>query len=257
MPVSNIRTKRKVVSALRKYARTMDSWVRFIKGTSKLRGQTANSFLLGVMLDRNIPFQRAWDGGEWIADAVGDESDVTVLWKSLRDMEPKRLRGFLRYGFGGQAFHRHYKTFARTLPKAAVHILENYGGDPRRIWNGQRDISVVRQRLDAVPNIGQGLANMALLHLVRNCGLLGGKKARPQLDLKPDIHVRRVFYRGGLVSKGCSDQDLIRAGRDLAPGFPAALDAPAWDIGRLWCRPNRPKCAECPIGSVCPRVGRP
>ena len=86
------------------------------------------------MLDCNIPFQRAADGGEWIADMLGDDTDVTVLWKTLRDMETRRLVGFLRYGYGGQAIHRHYKTFARTLPQAAEHILENYDGDPRKIW---------------------------------------------------------------------------------------------------------------------------
>jgi len=232
----------------------MESWVRFTKRTSKLRPQTANAFLLGVMLDRNIPYQRAWDSGEWIADTLGDETDVSALWKSLRDIEPTRLRGFLRYGYGGQAFHRHYKTFARTLPQAAEHILENYDGDPRKIWNGQRDISLVRKRLDAVPNIGPGLANMALLILVREHGLLGGKKARRELDLKPDIHVRRLFWRAGLVrGNESSDTQIIEAARQFAPDYPAALDAPAWDIGRLWCRPSRPKCDECPIGGVCPK----
>jgi endonuclease III len=84
---------------------------------------------------------------------------------------------------------------------------------------------------------------------------LGGVKARRKLDLKPDIHVRRVFWRTGLVARNeVSDKALIDAARCLAPDYPAVLDAPAWDIGRQWCRPRRPNCSDCPIGEVCRRV---
>lgn len=245
--------QRRVVSALRAHARTMESWVRLTRKTSKLRPQVANTFLLNVMLDRSVTADRAWEASEWIADALGDEEDPAVLWRTLQSLERKRLLGFMRYGFGGKAFHRHYRTFTRTLPLAAEHILEHYDGDPRRIWNGQRDIDAVRAKLDAIPNIGRGLANMALLTLVRKFGLLGRKKARRHLDPKPDIHVRRVFQRTRLVEgRRVSDADIIAAARRLAPDFPASLDAPAWDIGRQWCRPARPKCSDCPVNAACP-----
>jgi hypothetical protein len=130
-----------------------------------MRPRTANAFLLGVMLDRSVPADRAWEAAKWICDSLGDDRDVSCLWIALRDMERTRLKGFLRYGFGGKAFHRHYKTFARLLPQAAGHILEKYEGDPRRIWNGRRNIEEVRSLLDAVPTIGSALAKMAVLIL--------------------------------------------------------------------------------------------
>ena len=92
------------------------------------------------------------------------------------------MRGFLRYGYGGYAFHRHYKTLSRQIPEAANHILANYDGDPRKIRNNQRDIFFVRQRLDAIPGIGPALSRMAVLILARDMGLLGGKKAKKQLE---------------------------------------------------------------------------
>ena len=45
MPTPNIRTKRKVVSALRAHRRGMDDWVRLVDHTSRLRAETANQFL--------------------------------------------------------------------------------------------------------------------------------------------------------------------------------------------------------------------
>lgn len=253
--VPNIRTKRRVCKALRQYARSRLAWVRWSKKTSKMRPDTANSFLLGVMLDHSGDTYRAWDAADWIRSAVGDSDDVASLWRRLREMEPRRLRGFLRYGYGGKAFHHYYKKFARLLPGAAGHLLENYGGDPRRIWNNQRDVAEVRRRLEEIPAIGPALARMAVRILAHEHGLLGGKKACRQLDVKPDIHVRRVFVRTGLIQKGATDAVLVESARQLAPDFPASLDAPSWDIGRNWCRPKQPSCSDCPLCGTCPRLG--
>jgi len=255
MPKPNIVRLRKVASALRKHARTMSGFVRWSKATSKMYPPEANTFLLGVILDRSVQWQRAWDAAEWICKILGKKDDVAALWTAIAEMEPVRLRGFLRYGYGGKAFHRHYKTFSNLLPQAANHLLELYSGDPRKIWNNQTDVQKVKKRLEEIPGIGPALANFAVLCLARDYGLLGGKKARQQLDVKPDMHVQRVFYRAGLVPRGAKPQDVVNAARQLAPDFPASLDVPAWDIGRNWFRPRHPGCLECPIGGVCPRVG--
>ena len=253
--VPNIRTKRRVCKALRQHARSMSDWVHWSKKTSKMSPDSANNFLLGVMLDHNVNADGVWDAANWIRTAVGDSDDVASLWRNLKKMDPPRLRGFLRYGYGGKALHRFYKTRARLLPKAAEHLIENYEGDPRRIWNNQRDVVEVRRRLDEIPGIGPALARMAVLSLARTHGRLGGKNARRQLDVKPDIHVRRVFVRTGMIQKGATNTELVDSARQLAPDFPASLDAPSWEIGRNWCRPKRPSCSDCPIYGICPQVG--
>jgi hypothetical protein len=143
----NIRTKRKIASALRRHARSMESWVRWSDKTSKMRPHRANAFLLGVMLDRSIVADRAWDSADWICWALGESDDASAVWRTLASMESRRLRGFLRFGNGGAAFHRHYKTFARLLPQAARHVLKQYRGDPRRIWRSRRDVGEIRDRL--------------------------------------------------------------------------------------------------------------
>lgn len=254
MAISNSK-RQAVAKALRRYGRSLADWARWKSKSTKMRPHAANAFLLGVMFDRSVPWERAWDAADWMCSSIGDPEDVTSVWHALVKMDASRLRGFLRYGYGGQAFHRHYKTFARLLPQASEHILEHYQGDPRKIWNNQRDVNEVRNRLDSIPAIGPGLARMAVLILAREHGRLGGRKARRQLDPKPDVHVRRVFQRVGLIEPGWSMNAVIEAARDLAPDFPGSLDAPAWEIGRNWCRPSRPHCDECPVSAVCPRVG--
>lgn len=249
------RQQTRVAAALRRYGRTLADWTRWKSKATKMRPHAANAFLLGVMFDRNVPWERAWDAADWMCSSIGDPGDPRAVWRALKSMDARRLRGFLRYGYGGYAFHRHYKTFARLLPQAASHILTEYDGDPRRIWNNQRNVALVRDRLDAIPTIGSGLARMAVLILARAHGRLGGKMARRQLDPKPDVHVQRVFQRSGLTKRSSSAQAVVDAARALAPDFPGSLDAPAWEVGRNWCRPSRPRCAECAIDGVCPKIG--
>ena len=229
----------------------MDDWVKPIKNKRRFRASSANAFLLGVMLDRSIKAARAWEAAEWINDSLGDPEDVTILWKELKKIPKQNLAGFLRYGYGGKSFHRHYKTFAKQLPEAAIIILQEYDGDPRKIWNNQRDVTKVRERFEQLPGIGPALSRMAVLILARNYGLLGGIEALSQLDVKPDIHVMRVFCRSGLIGKDAKENDAVEIAKKLNPKFPAALDAPAFIIGVEWCRPTNRKCGECPISNVC------
>lgn len=254
MQTTNIRTKRKVVAALKAYARTMEEWAHPIATIKKLRPSAANSFLLGVMFDRNIDADKAWGAGEWINDSLGAPGDPSALWQALVTIEKKKLIGFLRYGYGGKAFHRYYRTFANQLPKAAEHILQKYNGDPRRIWNSRRDVPKVRESLEEIPGIGQALSRMAVLILARNYGLLGGKSALPELDIKTDAQLMRVFKRSGLISTTATEQDAIETAKNLVPTFPAVLDGPAWEIGRKWCHPRKPECKACSITKVCPKI---
>lgn len=207
--------------------------------------------MLGVMFDRSIKADRAWEAAEWINDSLGDPKDITILWKELQKLPKQNLTGFLRYGYGGKSFHRHYKTFAKQLPIVADIMLEKYDGDPRKIWNNQKDVSKVMGRLENLPGIGPALSRMAVLILARNYGMLGGVEALSQLDVKPDIHVKRVFSRAGLTDKVATENDVIETARTLNPKFPGALDAPAFEIGVKWCRPTKRKCEECPISDVC------
>jgi endonuclease III len=254
MATPNIRTKRKVVKALRRHARSMD-WGRWRIGTTKFHALGANAFLMGVMFDFGVRAGSAWDKARDLCVRLGGRRDVTRLWKRLAAMDGRRLRGLLHHGYDGEAYHRFHSVLARRLPLAAAHIVNEYGGDPRRIWNGQRDVRAVRSRLDAIPGIGPQLASMAAFILARDYGLLGGRGGAGDHDVKVDVHVRRVFLRSGLVQPRCTDSAVRDAARLLAPRYPAALDPPAWDIGQRWCRPSRPKCTDCGIGDACPRVG--
>jgi len=71
-------------------------------------------------------------------------------------------------------------------------------------------------------------------------------------DIAYDVHVRRVFLRTGLAERDDVGH-MVALARALHPQRPGALDNPAWDIGRRWCRAGVPDCPTCPLVTACPR----
>lgn len=147
--------------------------------------------------------------------------------------------------------HRFVNVVPAWLVQAAQIVVSQYGGDAAQLWADEPTAIELRRRLEAFPGIGQKKAAMAVEILARDLGkplheLSGG-------DVAYDVHLRRVFLRTGLA-----DHDevghMVAVARALYPGRPGALDLPAWDIGRRWCRPADPDCAACPVNSVCPRL---
>jgi endonuclease III len=72
-------------------------------------------------------------------------------------------------------------------------------------------------------------------------------------DIAYDVHVRRVFLRTGLVDHDDINH-MVAVARTLHPERPGALDNPAWDVGRRWCRTGVPDCVTCPLLVACPRL---
>lgn len=251
----NIRTKKKVARGLRLFAKKMGPHPYPLNYTSKLTLHKANSFLVGIMFDQNIDYKQAWKSGNLICESLGEP-----FWENIKNMETRRLRGFLKYGNGGKALHKYYRKYTNKLKEAADLMLEKkYRGDPRKIWNNTKDIEKVRNKLEEIPMIGPALAKYAILCLVRDYGLIGGKKSLRNIGVKPDIHLVRVFKRSGLVENNATHKDIDDITKILAADFPGILDPPAWKIGREWCRPRKALCdanPSCPINDVCPKIFR-
>lgn len=137
------------------------------------------------------------------------------------------------------------------LVQAAQIVLGQYGGDAAALWSDAPTAIELRGRLEAFPGIGQKKAGLAVEILARDLGKplreLGGS------DVAYDVHLRRVFLRTGLADRD-EVGHMVAAARALYPDRPGALDLPAWDIGRRWCRPTDPDCPTCPLNSVCPRL---
>jgi endonuclease III len=93
---------------------------------------------------------------------------------------------------------------------------------------------------------------MAVNLLVREFKVdLEGKQ---MIDISGDRHIDRVFKRLGLVSKDASLTSIISCSREIYPDYPGIFDSICWEIGEAWCKPDSPKCPECWLNNLCPKI---
>jgi len=159
-------------------------------------------------------------------------------------MKPRELEKVM---FAKPALHR-YRYMAKRLIEACQLIIKKYNGNAKNIWKNSSSAKELEMKFKEFKQIGQKKASMAVNILVRDFNL--PIKDKSEIDVSNDIHVRRVFFRAGLIEKD-EEKELINVARKLNPEYPGILDRPAWYIGMKWCRPTNPDCKNCYLNKVC------
>lgn len=199
------------------------------------------AFLVAVAFDRGMPWRKAWQ----IPAEIHRRGflDPQLLAGMSRPQLARLLDGLPvrpRYGVNHGA---------QTLSDAARLVSQRFGGDASAIWRNASPAEA-EKTLQEIHGLGPGIASMTTRILYDDFGCFQGQES--QIDVKPDVHVLRVFRRTGLTNSD-SEKEAINAARRLNPGFPGALDWPAWRVGQLWCHAAQPVCAPCWLTEVCPR----
>jgi uncharacterized HhH-GPD family protein len=200
------------------------------------------AFLIGVIFDQGIPFERAWLAPLELTKRLGHLDPVRMV------VEPESVRVAVQTP---PKLHRFVENVPAWVVLAAKKVLEDYAGDAGRIWGDEPTARELQRRLTDFVGIGQKKAAMAVEILERDLGArireLHGS------DIAYDIHVRRVFLRTGLADQD-SMEHMVEIARQVHPDRPGALDDPAWRIGKIWCHPREPDCPACVLATVCARL---
>lgn len=126
-----------------------------------------------------------------------------------------------------------FRQKARTLRTCCQALVERFEGE----------VPASREALTSLPGIGRKTANL----------VLGNSLGIPGVFV--DTHVKRVSYRLGFTTN--TDPDRIEA--DLTALLPADRQTPFSNLlthlGRHVCVARAPRCPECPVSSLCPKVG--
>ncbi len=197
------------------------------------------AFLVAVICDQGVKAERAWAAPLELTRRLGHLdparmlADPDAVMRAFREPAP---------------LHRFVENVPRWILAAAERVLRQYGGDAGRIWGDRPTAAELQVRLRAFDGIGQKKAAMAVELLANDFGVDIGEMHGS--DIAYDVHVRRVFLRTGLAERDDVDH-MVGVARRVYPERPGALDAPAWVIGRTWCRPADPRCGECALDGVC------
>ena len=193
-----------------------------------------HAYVLACLMDRQITAERAWSIPYKIMCEFSDFE--------LSTLEDKELSDYAEL-FQRLSLHRFNAKMAEVFYEGVRRIRAEYQGDASLIWaNEPRSATVVRRFLQ-FKGAGIKIATMATNILVRDMKVPLADKLC--IDISPDVQVKRVFGRLGLIGADASDEELIYAARELNPDYPGIFDLSAWEIGRTWCRPRQPACHEC------------
>lgn len=198
----------------------------------RLSKKRANKFILGCIIDYQIPAGEAWRRAERLAEEVlGDPEDlwvaITTVPKAKWDTDYKWLH---RFPNARERIWRIGKT-----------ILNDYDGDARLIWRG-RTASEVKECFETL-RLGSQLTRMAV------GALLDTHQIHGTGDVKADLHVRRVlgriFYGGS-----CSQHEATRISRGMCARNPWKLDSALFWHGKNVCKAT-PLCGQCGVRKHC------
>ena len=200
-----------------------------------------HAYVLACCMDRQTKAERAWMIPVRIRDIWGSFEMKMLANKSVDEY---------RSVFSDNNLHRFNDTMAEVFYKAVQRIHNCYKDNAANIWADCPSSASVVYRFLQFDGVGIKIATMAANILARQFKIPFSDFY--SIDVSPDVHVKRVMYRLGLVEENADNDKIIYKAREMCPEFPGITDFSLWEIGRKWCRPNDPDCESCIVHSECP-----
>lgn len=219
----------------------------------KIQMQYPHLFVLGCVMDSQIDFERAWE----IPFTIAKELKSYELSEFLK----KDLAWYKKY-FADNKLHRFNDVMAEAFYSALQRIHNKYKDNAKNIWNDKPTSGELICRFLEFDRVGIKIATMAANILTRDYGVEIQDKFA--IDISPDIHVKRLMYRLGLIEEipgldsfaKIDPTKITFAARSINPAFPGLPDLIFWEIGaNKICENNKCHDDKCPFGAFCIKQG--
>ena len=121
------------------------------------------ALLVGMLLDQQVPMERAFTGPYVLAARLGspDNLDPAVLTQLSED-------DLVSTAAQSPAIHRFPKAMATRIQSLARAVCDDYDGDASRIWLEATDGRDCLKRLRALPGFGEQKAKIFLAMLLKS-----------------------------------------------------------------------------------------
>ena len=131
---------------------------------NELLGRSPLALLLGMVLDQQVPMEKAFSSPYVLAQRLGHEPDAA----ELAGYDPEALvEVFAR----PPALHRFPKAMAARVQEVCRVLVERYDGDPARLWSDVTDGRELLRRVGELPGFGRQKAQIFVALLGKRFGV--------------------------------------------------------------------------------------
>jgi uncharacterized HhH-GPD family protein len=116
-------------------------------GANELLSRDPLALLIGMLLDQQVPFEKAFSSPYELVRRLGHEPTAA----ELADYDPEALAAIFA---DRPALHRFPKAMAARTQDLARLIVDRYDGDPAAIWTGAVNGKDLVARLAELPGFG-------------------------------------------------------------------------------------------------------
>jgi uncharacterized HhH-GPD family protein len=125
----------------------------YTEEANKLLEQSPLALLIGMLLDQQIPMEKAFTSPEVLRERLGGVLDA----HTLAEFDADALEEIFRTP---PALHRFPAAMAKRVQALARQLVEQYDGDAAAVWQGARSGKEVVQRVGALPGFGEQKAKI-------------------------------------------------------------------------------------------------
>jgi uncharacterized HhH-GPD family protein len=154
------------------------------------------ALLIGMLLDQQIPMEKAFTSPEVLRERLGHDLDAT----EIATYDPAAFEELFRTP---PALHRFPAAMAKRVQALAQVLVERYDGDAAAVWRDVTDGTQLVQRIGTLPGFGEQKAKIFAALLAKQFGVqpTGWKKAtgdygtkgfRSVADVVDDASLRKV-----------------------------------------------------------------
>jgi uncharacterized HhH-GPD family protein len=147
-----------------------------------LLDQDPLALLIGMLLDQQIPLEKAFSGPYVLRERLGGTLDAA----EIAGYEPE---AFIALSSKPPAIHRFPRAMAARVQTLCQIVTDRYDGDAAAVWNQAKDGEDVLKRLAALPGFGKQKAQIFLALL----GKQRGVKAKGWREAAGDFGVRGSY----------------------------------------------------------------
>jgi uncharacterized HhH-GPD family protein len=131
---------------------------------NELLSRDGFALLLAMMLDQQVPFEKAFNSPYQLALRLGHEPAA----QELADFDPDALAAVFAER---PALHRFPRAMAARAQELARMIADRYDGDASAVWSTARDAGELRRRLSELPGFGAYKAQITIAFLGKQLGV--------------------------------------------------------------------------------------